>query len=64
MPTNRKTNIMKKITLLLLTIIAFSCGEHENVIYDPNTSTTFATFAATSTTLEVYLGDDPLSDEP
>lgn len=62
MPTNRKTNIMKKITLLLLTIIAFSCGEHENVIYDPNTSTTFATFAANSTTLEVYLGDDPLSD--
>ena len=62
MPTNRKTNIMKKITLLLLTIIAFSCGEHENVIYDPNTSTTFATFDATSTTMEVYLGDDPLSD--
>jgi len=62
MPTNRKTNIMKKITLLLLTIIAFSCGEHENVIYDPNTSTTFATFDATSTAMEVYLGDEPLSD--
>lgn len=62
MPTNRKTNIMKKITLLLLTIIAFSCGEHENVIYDPNTSTTFATFADNSTTMEVYLGDEPLSD--
>ena len=60
MPTNRKTNIMKKITLLLLTIIAFSCGEHENVIYDTNTSTTFATFDATSTAMEVYLGDEPL----
>ncbi len=54
---------MKKLSLLLLSIVAFSCGEHEDVIYDPNTSTTFAFFSTTSTTMEVYLGDAPLSEQ-
>jgi hypothetical protein len=44
MVTNIKYNIMKKLSLLLLSIIVFSCGEHEDVIYDPNTSVTFAFF--------------------
>jgi len=44
MVINIKHNIMKKLSLLLLSIIVFSCGEHEDVIYDPNTSTTFAFF--------------------
>ena len=63
MVINIKHNIMKKLSLLLLSIIAFSCGEHEDVIYDPNTSTTFAFFSTTSTAMEVYLGDAPLSEQ-
>jgi hypothetical protein len=54
---------MKKLSLLLLSIIVFSCGEHEDVIYDPNTSTTFAFFSTTSTAMEVYLGDAPSSEQ-
>jgi len=61
MVTNIKYNIMKKLSLLLLSIIVFSCGEHEDVIYDPNTSTTFAFFDSTTTTMEVFLGDAPLT---
>jgi hypothetical protein len=63
MVINIKHNIMKKLSLLLLSIIVFSCGEHEDVIYDPNTSTTFAFFSTTSTAMEVYLGDAPSSEQ-
>ena len=51
MVTNRKLYIMKKLSILLLSIMVFSCGEHEDVIYDPNTSATFAFFENGAETL-------------
>nr|AOE10552.1 hypothetical protein [uncultured bacterium] len=57
METNIKYNIMKKLSIFLLSLIVFSCGEHEDVIYDPLTSTTFTFFDAQNTALELLDSD-------
>ena len=63
MVTNIKLNIMKKLSILLVSIIAFSCGEHENVIYDPNTSSTFTFFDSQTSAIEVLNTDISRSAE-
>lgn len=57
MVTKIKISIMKKLSILLLSLIVFSCGDHEDVIYDPSTSTTFAFFNSQSTALEVLINE-------
>ena len=57
MQTNIKHNIMKKISIFLLSLIVFSCGEHEDVIYDPLTDTTFTFFNTQTTAIQLLDSD-------
>ena len=44
--------ILKSIGFLLLTVVLVSCGEHDDVVYDPNTGQAFVFFSEDGSSID------------